>query len=457
MTSHLAVRHRSIMMIVMMVEDRPASSLPRVPGRLPLIGHLPRLHFGALDVVRRAQLSLGPLFWVDYGFGLEYLYVTGPEAFALLKNDRVDSYAAFLAAETVVEDTLSYMDGASHRRQRMSMSGPFTNDGLARARIGALIDEIVSERIASWGRNGTVRVSAEMREMALDIIFRIIGVESSELPQWRTKYHDFLLGIINLPSELPGTPRWRSRRARKWLDERCRVLIDRCRREGDRSSLLGAMVHGHDEDGRGLTDAELVGNLRLLGLAGHETTASVMAWMLLFVAHQPELWDRLCEEALAHDGPPCTPAELARFPFAEALFRETLRIYPPIWFVYRRATTDLVIEGVRIDEGTILVIPLITFSRDPERYPVPDRLDPDRWLELGRSPRSVELCQFGGGPHFCLGYRLALLEGIQLIVSAAQQLSRRGLRPAPAGAMPRPRYMPVVRPPGRSRIVLVSR
>lgn len=428
-----------------------------VPGRLPLVGHLPRLHYGALEVVRRATLSLGPLFWVDYGFGLEYLYVTGPEAFALLKNERVDSYAAFLAAETVVEHTLSYVDGAEHRRQRMSMRGSFTNDGMTRARIGMTIDDVVSSRLAGWQAGQPIMVSAHMREMALDIIFRIIGVESSQLPQWRTKYHDFLLGIINLPFDFPGSPRWRSRRARNWLDARCRTLIEECRRRGDRHSLLGAMVHGHDDDGEGLSDAELVGNLRLLGLAGHETTASVMAWMLLYAAERPDLWERLCGEAEAFDSPPLAPAELSRFPFAEALFRETLRMHPPIWFVYRRASRDIVVEGVSIPQGTILVIPLIVFSRDPERYPVPDRLEPDRWIGRERSPRPIELCQFGGGPHFCLGYRLALLEGIQLIVSVAQQMSRRGLRPVSTGSLPAPRYMPVVRPPRKSSIRFVTR
>lgn len=214
-------------------------------------------------------------------------------------------------------------------------------------------------------------------------------------------------------------------------------------------------MHGRDERAEGLSDRELIDNMKLLVLAGHETTASVVAWALLRLAETPLAWDRLTEEARAFGHVPARPDDLAEVPFAEGVFREALRLYPPVANTIRTASRDMQLDGHAISAGVYLGCNIHELSRHPERYPEPDAFRPERWSELGRRPTQLELCQFGGGPHFCLGYHVAMLEGVAVLVGAALALSRHHRRLEPAGPLPRPAYLPVVHPPRKASVLVV--
>jgi cytochrome P450 monooxygenase len=302
-----------------------------------------------------------------------------------------------------------------------------------------------------------VRVLAETQEATLRIIFGILGIRSHELSQWRRRFRHYMLSAMPLPFRFPGSPHWVARRARDWIDTRLRALVAQARQQPADAGLLARIVRGHDEQGKQLSEQEVLDNLRLLVLAGHETTASTLAWVLVHLASDRRLWERLCEEAFAVGEVPATPAQARACPFAEALFREAVRLYPPVYTETRRLREDARIGGHALPRGTIVTIPITLLSHDPRRYPEPARFDPDRWLGREHAPSSIETCQFGGGPHFCLGYHLAVLEGVQLAIAAARELGGAGLRPAlPGGRVPSPVPLPLAHPPARTVLELVK-
>jgi cytochrome P450 len=98
--------------------------------------------------------------------------------------------------------------------------------------------------------------------------------------------------------------------------------------------------------------------------------------------------------------------------------------------------------------GTHVRLPLWLWNRDPARYPEPERYNPDRWLGRDRKPDPVEMSPFGGGAHFCLGYHLAILEGVQLLTAMAQRAQGRRLRLV-KGALPTERFFPLIQPQGK--------
>ncbi|NVB41013.1 cytochrome P450 [Pseudenhygromyxa sp. WMMC2535] len=436
---------------------RDAAQAPTLPGKLPLFGHLPALARDTLGVLRKAQHEIGPVFWYNAGFrDAPTLMVLGEEGFSVLRTKRADS-SHMADFDLFLGGSMLTLDGAPHRRVR-GVSGPaFTPAGLGRAQVGEIITQTVERRLDTWRPRAQIDVVGEAKVIALEVIFRVMGVEVRDLPDWSRWYGEYTLGAIRLPFEFPGSPRWRGGRARAWLEERIREIVNQARAKDDRDSIVGAMVHGHDEGGIGLSERELIDNLLILGFAGHETTASTMAWSMLYLAQYPEYWDRLCEEATAMDEVPNDYTQLAeRAPLAAGVFRESLRLYPPVSTDTRHINAELELErsGYRVPANTIVGTSLMLLSRDPNHYEDPERWLPERWLGLERKPTVVENCQFGGGAHFCLGYHMALLEGTLFLVHAARRLAAWGLRPRPQGPIPKPKFVPLTQPPRKVKLGL---
>jgi len=430
----------------------PRGGFPSLGGGFPVFGHLPAIATDFLGLLRRGERELGPMFWLDGGFGRSTLQCLLPEAFTLFKNKVTTSTYLQKDFFELFGVALIAQDGPPHHHMRSAMNAPFLPKGLSASELGAVFADIIERRIASWPTRGEVRILAETRELVLSLMFRMLGVPEAELSAWRTQYEEFMLLAINIPYDVPGSPRRRGRRARAWLRDRLSAFIEHARAHPEAPGLLTMLVHARDENGATLSHEELVDNLRLLVLAGHETSASTMAWMIAKLAERPDVWDKLSAEAAAAGELPRTPKELRRFPYAEAVFRETLRLHPPVTTDARRATVDFELGGYAITAGMQVSIPILALSRHPSVYDRPDEFVPERWLDRGDAISPMELVQFGGGPHFCLGYHVAWLEIVQVALCLALVLGRHGTRPRLVGPPPAPRYLPLLHPAASTRI-----
>ena len=430
------------------------AGIPIAPGWMPVLGHIPYLIRDLPAFVRRCAQA-GPLCWIDMGRGQTQLLSTREESFSVFRNRETSSQNLGKSAGALLGHSLLVLDGSPHRRARGAMASPFTPRGLNAASAGALIREIVEPRVEAWTRRTEVALTEETREFAVDVIFRMMGIPSSELSSWRHQFEELILLALPFHWDLPGFPYRRGMNAKRWINARLERFIEQARTRAPDADLVAAMVHGRDEHGHGLEHEELLSNLRILVFAGHETTASLMAWMTLELANNPHDWHRAVDEALAADGPPTTAEELARFPFMESVFRETLRLHPPAAIDSRQTETELELLGVKIPKDIVVGCSLYSVSRSPERYPEPNQFNPDRWASLPRKPGALETAQFGGGPHFCLGYHMAWLEAVQFGVILARSLGKRNLGPILVdGKLPTPVWFPASRPPVGTRIRL---
>lgn len=429
--------------------------LPIHPGAFPLVGHIPAIYYRLPEVLRRAQAELGPLYWVAAGFGW-VLFCSGPEAVDVLRNRAFDSAHLEKLAPAIASGTMLARDGAPHRHLRGALAGPFLPRGLTASGVGATIAVALGEVAARWVGQGSARVLPDAQDAALDIIFRLIGVAPAELPTWRDKYRALVLANLGITARFPGSPATRSDAAKIWINAGMRALIADARRAPASAGLLGALIAAQDDDGAALTDAELVDNLRLLVLGGHESISATIAWMTVTLGHRPELWDALVAEAGDAEAIPTTPAAAKQFPFAEALFRETVRLHPPFAFITRTAAEDTTLYGQRVARGTVLGVDLWSAAHDAATFPEPDAFLPSRWLGRTGSPSPLEIAQFGAGPHFCLGYHLAWLEAVEFAVALAREGKRLGRRPRlRSKELPRSIYLPTEHPPARTWVDFV--
>jgi cytochrome P450 len=425
---------------------------PVFPGAFPVIGHLPAIATDYLELLRRAERELGPFFWVESGFGTDQLNCMDPEVFSLFKNKVTTSTYLQEMFPDLFGISLIAQDGAVHQHMRAAMTAPFLPRGLTASEIGPLLADMIERRVRLWRDQREVRILAETRELVLAVMFRLLGVAEADLTEWREQYEDLMLLAFNLPIDLPGLPQRRGRRARAWLNERLLGFIRAARAQPQATGLLPSLVAGRDEGGAGLSDDELVDNLRLLVLAGHETSASLMAWLTITMAEMPAVWDAVVAEAAAAAAVPRTPKELRNFPYAEAVFRETLRLHPPVAADSRRALVDVTLAGRTIRAGETINISILHLSRHPSLYQRPDEFVPERWIGRADGISPIEMVQFGGGPHFCLGYHLAWMEIVQFVVALALTMREQGLRPTIRGDRPKVRYLPLLHPSASTRI-----
>ncbi|AUX39128.1 cytochrome P450 [Sorangium cellulosum] len=427
---------------------------PVAPGGLPIAGHLPRLHLDAPGFLLRSQAELGPVFWVDLGFGRERLFCVGPDSLDLLRTPSVENDASDPEIKSMFGGSLVTADGASHRHMRSALGPSFSTHGLSVSGLMAPLVSLIEEHIERWLSRGSVDALPEMQDLTLEIVLRLAGVPVDRLHAWKQAYRDFILGLIPVPGHLPGLPRYRSARAQTWLNAELRQLVDNARLGHAQGGLLGTLTSARDENGEALSTDELVHNLRVILFAGHETSASVLAWVILLLARRPDLWRSLMDEHDAQAGGPLpsSPKDISKFPIAEAIFREALRLYPPVWFMLLRTGTDIVVSGRSIKAGTPMAISPAVLGLDKTNFPHPERFDAGRWTGRSRAPTPLELAPFGGGSHFCLGYGLALFEGVCLQIALARACKRRGLRPVHDGAEPRPGYLPLTQPRTTARV-----
>jgi len=297
---------------------------------------------------------------------------------------------------------------------------------------------------------GEVEVEAEMSHAAADVIFRTlfsIPIEHEIAARVFAAFraHQRSQPILNLAAFLP-LPRWLPRphrRTTRATAREIRELIARLTSARQAEIAAGTapddlatkiMTTPDPETGERFETAEMVDQVAIFFLAGHETSASALSWALLMLALHPEVQERVAEEA-AGLGAAAGPGDLARLRLTRAVFRETLRLYPPVPMMVREAARGEGFRGRRVPRGAQVVLSPWHLHRHERLWENPDGFDPLRWLD-GRATQSAReaYIPFSAGPRVCTGAGFAMAEGVLLLALLA-----RAFRFAPVpGRMPVP-------------------
>jgi cytochrome P450 len=230
---------------------------------------------------------------------------------------------------------------------------------------------------------------------------------------------------VSSPFLVPGVRDPELRAAVRLVNERLQAMIDERRRQGlSQRDLLTLLLTAKDPDGSSerMSDRQVRDEAVTIFVAGHETTATALAWSFYLLARHPDVLERVRAEADAFAAGPIERWEPDRLAVTTRVFREALRLYTPITMLPRRTTEEVEIAGVRIPKRTIVLVSAYAQHYRTDSYPDPERFDPDRWLpdrETTRHRRSY--LPFSAGPRFCLGAHFAMMEG-PLVLS---QLLRR--------------------------------
>ena len=298
------------------------------------------------------------------------------------------------------------VDGDVHRDRRRLMLAPFARDAVA-AQVD-LIAQIAADNIAGWPRDRSFAAAPKMSEITLEVILRtVIGAtDPARLAALRVVLPRVLRigpwqSLAVMKPELLQT--WPWRRLRRAIADADRLLYAEIAdhradpRLAERTDALSMLVRASDEDGREMTDRELRDQLITLLLAGHDTTATGLAWALERLSRHPAVLQRAVRAAEDGDDD-----------YLDAVAKETLRNRPVVFDVGRILTQPVELAGRRLPAGVMVVPGLVAVHADAQLYPNPERFDPDRMLDATLSPSSY--FPFGGGNRRCLGATFAMVE-----------------------------------------------
>jgi cytochrome P450 len=383
----------------------------------------------------------------------------------LLREPAVFVSSPELAHEVLVTQAGSFLKGTSyeflkpmigkglltnerehHRKQRQLMAPSF-----AARRVSSYADTMaaLTEDVQSrWADGARIDVSEEMMRLTLAIVSKtLLDADTTADTERVADAVSVLVSDVNQRMTVPMPPlHWptpgnnRARAALKTLDEIIYGIIAERRRDGtDHGDLLSMLLAAREEGGGGgMDDKQLRDEAMTIFLAGHETTATGLAWSFYLLGRHPQLYKKLREQARSVlGGRSPTFTDLPKLGYAMQVFKEAMRLYPPAYAMGRRSTEEVTIGDVRIPPMTEVVVNTYGMHHDAKLFPDPERFDPDRF-EPGAEkqiPKGAYL-PFGGGARVCIGNHFALMEGQLILADLAQRVELSPVSLAPIEADP---------------------
>ncbi len=348
-------------------------------------------------------------------------------------------------------------EGVLWKRQRRLIQSLFQRERVA------TWEQIVVDRtlalLSEWRAGQTRQMTREMARLALDVFVPFVWrAESADEQHAQTTTIDTLVAATShssrLPLFVPTAGNLRLRRSMQHLDTVLYGAIQRRRADETHRDDLFSLLIAPAEDGMQLDDTQLRDELVLMLTSVYGATGSALGWIWQLLASHPGVEATLLAElgdVLA--GQPPSGADLPRLSYTEAVVKEALRLYPPVWLTSRDASEDDLIRGYTVPAGTRLTLSPWVTHRDERFFPNPTVFQPNRWLDGSTTdvPKYAYF-PFGGGPRLCIGASFAMLH-LMLVVATIAPRFRLELPPGTV-AIPQPR---IVLWPAEGRMLLHAR
>ena len=303
------------------------------------------------------------------------------------------------------EHSLLTLDEDRHLSQRKLLLPPFHGESVRR--YTEVMAEATEREVATWPVGKEIQLRPRMQAITLDVILRaVFGVRDDErMDLFRERIPPLgeATSVLNwlpfMDRDLGGiTPAARFRRALAAVDELiyAEIADRRADPEGeDRDDVLSLLLRARHEDGSPMTDTELRDELMTLLTAGHETTATGLAWAFERLLRNPRVLERLT-------------SSLDDDEYVEAVVKETLRVRPVIVDVARKLTRETEIAGWRLPAGTLVLPAIAVLHARPDLYESPAEFRPERFID--GAAESYAWIPFGGGLRRCIGASFAQVE-----------------------------------------------
>ncbi len=424
--------------------------LPPEPKSSPLVQTL-RWSFRPLPFMQECRERYGDSFSVRFlGFERPMVMISDPAAIKALYTER--SHGLPPGREVVLTPVVGphsvlVIEGADHLAHRKLMLPSFHGERMRS--YEPIVSEIIDAEIDSWPLGEKFAIHPRMQAMTLEVILRVVfGVaEGPRLQQLRVVLTKVLEETASPFTQLIGLAARRFGGRGPWarfegqlraVDELLYAEITERRGTGgleERDDILSELIQARFEDGGEMSDADLRDQLMTLLLAGHETTATALAWTFDLLLRHPRELERLRDSLATGEDD-----------YLRATISESLRLRPVVPLAGRRLAKDLEADGLTLPAGTDVTPAIWLAHTRADAYPEPFAFRPERFLD--QAPDTYAWIPFGGGIRRCLGaafaefeMRIALREvltrcELHKADSAPEKIGRRNITLSPKQGTP---------------------
>jgi cytochrome P450 len=402
------------------------------PRGLPIVGNALQLETSRVHLIAEEwSRKYGECFRFRIG-PRRIVALANPETIAAVLRERPDGFHRTERLSAIANDMgfngVFSAEGDAWRRQRPMVMASFDPKHI-KTYFPALVK--VTQRFERrWGRAAAageaIDLQADLMRYTVDVTAGLaFGADVNTLESDQEVIQTHLDKVFpalfkRLMAPFPFWRWFKDRKLQKHLDAlqravnhfiteaRARMAAKPELREHP-TNLIEAMIAARDNPNSGLTDSDVAGNVLTMLLAGEDTTANTLAWMIYLLYRHPDALRRAREEVLEKD--PQKYENLAALPFVDACINETMRLKPVAPIIMLQPKRDTVVSGIEVPKGTLLMCLMRAGAIDERRFPDAGTFDPGRWLSgaAANSPKRVAM-PFGAGPRLCPGRYLAILE-----------------------------------------------
>lgn len=396
---------------------KPSNKVSHIPGDngLPIVGYTFEFLKDFPGLVNKMAARYGEVFRYR-AIMQDVITLLGPDANEFVLKDADHNFSSKLAWDVVLEELfpngLMLRDFDNHKLHRKILQGAFKKNVMEG--YVEQMSQMFDAGLPQWKTNTEIHFFDNIKKMLLEGGAQLflgvkMGREANKVNDAFIAAVDASLAVVRVP--IPGNTWWKGLRGRRYLEKFIGNLVAQ-KRNSNSNDFFTQICHAKGDDGEVLNDREVIDHMIFLLFAAHDTTTSTLTSIVYRLAKHPEWQQKLRDEFNSIGVEHLNYDDLEKMEQTSLVFRETLRMHPPLPTIPRRAIRDIEFKGYKIPKNAAVgVVPLHTHFM-PEYWSNPNKFDPERFSpeRAEHKKHFYQWVPFGGGHHKCLGLNFAEIQ-----------------------------------------------
>lgn len=311
-------------------------------------------------------------------------------------------------------NSMPFLNGEKHDDHRKYLLPNFHRNFVTRYHDSCV--EVTEKKLASWKIGGQVELRSEMEKLAMWLATEpVLGLDPEKEGEalgyklersLKLVYSPFALLF---PYNIPGLPFYSLVKSAEILEREVRRIVAERRAKGSYGTdILSSMIQLHEQDPQRMSEEDLIAQT-IMFRGGYSPNGMALYWSLFLLSQHPDVLLKVQQELKqVLNGHNPTPEQLTQLPWLEGVIKETLRLIPAGIFTARYSMSRTRLGSYEISKGTWVVLSAYITHRIPEIFPDPYKFKPERWFSI--HPSAYEFMSFSGGPRYCIGQSLAVMQ-----------------------------------------------